>query len=73
MRWTAEELAEMAKVDAALEAASMTPEEWKESIARDRSAARKADKVAEYQRAYREANKDKIAERRRQYYLRAGK
>ena len=58
MRWTAAELAEMEKADAALEAAPMTPEEWKESIARDRAAVRKSDKVAEY---------------RHQYYLRTGK
>ena len=68
IRWSADELAEMRRVDSELEAAPLTPDEWKETVYRDKLAARKTDKLAEYHRAYREANKDKLAERQRAYY-----
>lgn len=49
--WTAEELALSRELDRAAKLAAMLPERRK---------------LAEYQRQYREANKDKVAERQRQ-------
>ena len=88
IRFTAAELAELAAADAKAEAQPLTPDEWKEAVARERKVRRKTGPVAEYQRAYyeankekvaerqrayREANKEKVAERRHQYYLRTGR
>ncbi len=73
IQWSAAELAEMAKIDAEIEAAPITPTEWAETVERDTVAKRRTDKLAEYQRAYREANKDKVAEYRHQYYLHTGR
>ena len=58
--FTAEELAELAAIDAELDAAPVTQEERDESRARDQQL-RNRDKIAEAQRAYYEANRDKIA------------
>ena len=73
IRFTAAELAELAAADAEAEAQPLTPDEWKEAAARERKVRRKTGPVAEYQRAYYEANKEKVAERRHQYYLRTGR
>ena len=68
--FTPEELEELKRIDAELEKAPVSNVEVSESIARDRKAAfmakdAKARKVAEAQRRYYEANKEKIRERRR--------
>lgn len=73
IRFTAAELAELAAADAAAEAEPLTPDEWKEAVERDQELRRKTDRVAKRQRAYYEANKEKLAERRHQYYLRTGR
>ena len=71
MPFTAEELAELAAFDAEIDDSfQITPEEMAFSRAADRAAmlSRKDNrgrKVAEYQKAYYEANKDKVAEQRR--------
>ena len=73
MSFTPEELAEMARADAEIEREFiLTDEEAAESRELDRAAlmARKdkqAKAVAEYQRRYREANKEAVAERNRRY------
>lgn len=74
MNFTPEELAEMARADAEIERDFiMTDEEAAESRELDRDALmarkdKKAKAVAEYQRRYREANKEALAERNRRYY-----
>ena len=65
--FTAEELAELAVVDAEIDAAPITQAERDESRMRDQRL-RIRDKIAEAKRAYREANRDKIAEAQRAYY-----
>ena len=70
--FTPEELAELARIDAELDAEPVSNEEVAESNRRDRQAKRaqkdnKAAELAEYQRRYREANKDKLAEYQREY------
>jgi len=67
-----EELAELARIDAELDAEPVTSAEVAESNRRDRQNKRlamdkKSYKVAETQRRYREANKDKVAEYQRRY------
>ena len=67
--FTPEELAELALIDAEIDAAPMTQTERDESRRLDyvlRGA--NMDKAAEAQRAYREANREKIAEAKRAYY-----
>ena len=67
--FTPEELAELALIDAEIDAAPMTQTERDESRRLDyvlRGA--NMDKAAEAQRAYREANREKIAEAQRAYY-----
>ena len=73
INWTPEELAEMAAADAELDALPVTNEEAAEVDRRDRQIKlhrkdNKAFKLAETQRRYYEANKDKVAETRRRYY-----
>ena len=66
--FTPEELAELALIDAEIDAAPMTQTERDESRRLDyvlRGA--NMDKAAEAQRAYREANREKIAEAQRAY------
>ena len=65
--FTAEELAELAVVDAEIDAAPITQAERDESRMRDQKL-RVRDKIAEAKRAYYEANRDKIAEAQRAYY-----
>ena len=65
--FTAEELAELAVVDAEIDAAPITQAERDESRMRDQKL-RVRDKIAEAKRAYYEANRDKIAEAKRAYY-----
>ena len=55
------ELAELAAIDAEIEAAPMTQADRDETRLRDQEL-RYRDKIAEAKRAYREANRDKIAE-----------
>ena len=64
--FTAEELAELAVVDAEIDAAPITQAERDESRMRDQRL-RIRDKIAEAKRAYYEANRDKIAEAQRAY------
>ena len=69
--FTPEELAELAAFDAEVDASDITFEEAAEVNSIDRDIKRsnlsdKARKIAEKQRRYREANKGKINERRRQ-------
>ncbi len=64
--FTAEELAELAVVDAEIDAAPVTQTERDESRMRDQEL-RVRDKIAEARRAYGEANRDKIAEAQRAY------
>ena len=72
--FTAEELAEMAAADAEIEAEfRLTPEELEQSSELDREAKFSSlppekRKVAEYQKAYREANREKVAEYQKAYY-----
>ena len=74
MSFTPEELAEMARADAEIERDFiLTAEEAAESRELDRAAKmaqkdKKAKAVAEYQRRYREANKEAVAEYKRRYY-----
>lgn len=71
MRFTPEELAEMARADAEIEASfRLTNDDLKLAKELDRAAAMEhmlpeKKKVAERLRAYYEANKDKVAERQR--------
>ena len=73
MSFTPEELAEMARADAEIEREFiLTAEEAAESRELDRAAKmerkdKKAKAVAEYQRRYREANKEALAEYQRRY------
>ena len=62
-----EELAELAVIDAEIDAEPVTQAERDYSRALD-GALRYRDKIAEAKRAYREANRDKIAEAKRAYY-----
>ena len=62
-----EELAELAVIDAEIDAEPVTQAERDYSRALD-GALRYRDKIAEAKRAYREANRDKIAEAQRAYY-----
>ena len=66
-RWTNDELAESRRRDT--EAVSLRKDNRGRSIAEYQRAYREANKdsIAEYQRAYREANKDSIAEKQRAY------
>nr|DAF49709.1 MAG TPA: hypothetical protein [Podoviridae sp. ctZih56] len=74
MSFTPEELAEMARADAEIEREFiLTAEEAAESRELDRAAKmerkdKKAKALAEYQRRYRETNKEALAERKRRYY-----
>ena len=70
--FTPEEVAELARIDAELDAAPVTTAEIKTSNELDRQNKRlamnnKRYKEAERQRRYYEANKDKVAEARRRY------
>ena len=73
MSFTPEELAAMAAADAEIEAEFfLTNEEAAASTARDREARylamdKRGQAVAEYQRRYREANKEAVAEYQRRY------
>ena len=73
MSFTQEELAAMAAADAEIEAEFfLTNEEAAASSARDREARyltmdKRGQAVAEYQRRYREANKEAVAEYKRRY------
>ena len=71
--FTPEELAEMAAFDAEVEKRPLTNEEVRLSLERDRLAKRigkdNADyKRADYQRRYREANREEIADYQSEYY-----
>ena len=71
--FTPEELAELARIDAELESEPVTAAELAESRRRDRAAKldsmdKRARRIAEQQRQYREAHREEIAERMRQYY-----
>ena len=74
MGFTAAELAEMARADAEIEATfRLTNEDLALGRQIDRDAVlecmdARARKRAEYQRQYREANREKVAEYQRQYY-----
>ena len=62
--FTEEELAELARIDAELDAMPVSNEEVQESLKRDRitkylAKDAKGQKLAEYQRRYREANKER--------------
>ena len=73
IRFTPEELAELEAFDRKVEKEPVTSSEAKEIAMRD-LAERRANmsererRIAEYQRRYREANKDEIAEYQRRYY-----
>ena len=73
MSFTPEELAELARADAEIEREFiLTAEEAAESRELDRAALmerkdKQAKAVAEYQRRYREANKEAVAEYQRRY------
>ena len=71
--FTPEELAELAAFDAEIDESDITQNEIDASRERDREAvlagmSKRNRKIAEYQRAYREANREKIAENQRAYY-----
>ena len=71
--FTPEELEELARIDAELEAAPVTADELADSRRRDRAAKldsmdKRTRRIAEQQRQYREAHREEIAERMRQYY-----
>ena len=72
--FTPEELEEMRRADEEIEREfRWTPEELAASYERDRGAAldrkdKKARRLAEYQKAYREANREKVAEYQKAYY-----
>jgi hypothetical protein len=74
MRFSPEELEEMRRADALIDAEfSLTTEEIQQSRRRDRQAQLEGmdnatRKIAENKRAYREANREKIAENKRAYY-----
>ena len=66
--FTPEELEELKRIDAELDAMPVSNEEVQESLRRDRAVAfaakdNKRAKVAECQRRYREANKEKYAKK----------
>ena len=70
--FTPEELAELAAFDAEIDESDITQNEIDASRERDREAvlagmSKRNRKIAEYQRAYREANREKIAENKRAY------
>ena len=72
MPFTLEELAEMAAADAEIEAAALTLEDYRETDDRDREVRMerkgpKGKKVAAQQKAYREANREKINAYMREY------
>ena len=71
--FTPEEIAELAAFDAEIDESDITQNEIDASRERDREAvlagmSKRNRKIAEYQRAYREANREKIAEYQRAYY-----
>ena len=71
--FTPEELEELARIDAELEAAPVTADELADSRRRDRAAKldsmdKRTRRIAEQQRQYREAHREEIAEQKRQYY-----
>ena len=71
--FTPEELAELAAFDAEIDESDITSDDIKESRKRDRQAVlgemdNQKRKIAEYRRAYYEANREKIAEQKRAYY-----
>ena len=73
--FTPEELAELAAFDAEIDDEPITQEEIEESRRRDREAKyatkdKRAQKIAENQRAYREANREKINAYMREYMRR---
>lgn len=70
--FTPEELEELARIDAELEAAPMTADELADSRRRDRAAKldsmdKRTRRVAEWMRQYYEAHRKEIAEKQRQY------
>ena len=70
--FTPEELAELAAFDAEIDESDITQNEIDASRERDREAVlagmiKRNRKISEYQRAYREANREKIAEANRAY------
>ena len=71
--FTPEELAELAAFDAEIDESDITQNEIDASRERDREAvlagmSKRNRKIAEYKRAYYEANREKIAEVKRTYY-----
>ena len=71
--FTPEELEELARIDAELEAAPVTADELADSRRRDRAAKldsmdKRTRRIAERMRQYREAHREEIAEQNRQYY-----
>ena len=71
--FTPEELEELARIDAELEAAPVTADELADSRRRDRAAKldsmdKRTRRIAEQKRQYYEAHREEIAERMRQYY-----
>ena len=71
--FTPEELAELAAFDAEIDESDITQNEIDASRERDREAvlagmSKRNRKIAEYKRAYYEANREKIAENKRAYY-----
>ena len=70
--FTPEELEELARIDAELEAAPVTADELADSRRRDRAAKldsmdKRTRRIAERNRQYYEAHREEIAERMRQY------
>ena len=70
--FTPEELEELARIDAELEAAPVTADELADSRRRDRAAKldsmdKRTRRIAEQKRQYYEAHREEIAERMRQY------
>ena len=70
--FTPEELEELARIDAELEAAPVTADELADSRRRDRAAKldsmdKRTRRIAERMRQYREAHREEIAEQQRQY------
>ena len=71
--FTPEELEELARIDAELEAAPVTADELADSRRRDRAAKldsmdKRTRRITEQMRQYYEAHREEIAERKRQYY-----
>ena len=71
--FTPEELEELARIDAELEAAPVTADELADSRRRDRAAKldsmdKRTRRIAEQRRQYYEAHREEIAEQQRQYY-----